>query len=74
MRIRPPVVREMNHNLWVKMTANPEHQRVQPGAAAPAESEIDIRLDRLKALGELRASGVLTDDEFERVKARILPE
>jgi hypothetical protein len=73
MRIRPPVVREMNHNLWVKMTESPDHHRIQPGAA-PEESEIDVRLHRLKTLGELRASGVLTDDEFERVKARILPE
>lgn len=74
MRIRPPVVREMRHNLWVKMMETPEHQRGQPGATSQKESEIDIRLDRLKTLGELRASGVLTDDEFERVKARILPE
>ena len=74
MRIRPPVVREMNHNLWVKMTEPPDHQRNQPGAASPEESEIDVRLHRLKTLGELKASGVLTDDEFERVKARILPE
>lgn len=74
MRIRPPVVREMRHNLWVKMVEPPMHQRVQPGVPSREESEIDIRLHRLKTLGELRASGVLTDDEFERVKARILPE
>lgn len=74
MRIRPPVVREMRHNLWVKMVQPPNHQRVQPGVASREESEIDIRLDRLKTLGELRVSGVLTDDEFERLKARILPE
>ena len=29
-------------------------------------------LDRLKKLGELRASGVLTDDEFEEQKRKIL--
>ena len=74
MRIRPPVVREMRHNLWVKMVEPPKQQRVQPGVPSREESEIDIRLDRLKTLGELRASGVLTDDELERVKARILPE
>jgi Short C-terminal domain len=74
MRIRPPVVREMRHNLWAKMMDPPNHPRVQPGAASPKESEIDIRLDRLKTLSELRASGVLTEDEFERVKAKVLPE
>ena len=75
MRIRPPVVREMRHNLWVKMVRTP--RRTNASSQEPPsreESEIDIRLDRLKTLGELRASGVLTDDEFERVKARILPE
>jgi Short C-terminal domain len=70
MRIRPPVVREMRHNLWVKMMETP--QRVQPTAVSAEQSEIDIRLDRLKTLGELRASGVLTGDEFERVKSKIL--
>jgi hypothetical protein len=70
MRLRPPVVREMRHNLWVKMMETP--QRVQRTAVSAEQSEIDIRLDRLKNLGELRASGVLTDEEFERVKAEIL--
>jgi hypothetical protein len=32
----------------------------------------DDRLSRLKELGELRSSGVLTDDEFAAEKARIL--
>ena len=36
--------------------------------AAPAES----RIDQLKALGELKAQGVLSDAEFEAEKARIL--
>ena len=39
-----------------------------PPAAAPAES----RIDQLKALGELKAQGVLNDEEFEAEKARIL--
>lgn len=72
MLIRPPVVREMRQNLWVKMTATPDHQRIQPGHAPAKESETDVRLDRLKSLGELRGSGVLTEDEFERAKARLL--
>ena len=38
----------------------------QPGAAA------DTTLAQLAQLGELRASGVLTEDEFAEQKARIL--
>jgi hypothetical protein len=40
----------------------------QPVAAAPAPDP----LEQLKQLGELKASGVLTDAEFEAQKAKIL--
>jgi Short C-terminal domain len=40
-------------------------------AAAPAAPD---PLDRLKKLEELRASGVLTADEFESKKASLLAE
>jgi len=73
MLIRPPVVREMRQNLWVKMTAKPDRPRTQPRAPSRDEqSETDMRLAQLETLGELRASGVLTDVEFEREKTRIL--
>jgi hypothetical protein len=39
-----------------------------PAAAPNGES----RIDQLKSLGELKAQGVLTDEEFEAEKARIL--
>jgi hypothetical protein len=42
-----------------------------PAAASTARSP-DERMHQLKELGHLRASGVLTDAEFEREKARIL--
>jgi hypothetical protein len=43
------------------------------GAPAPSTaSAADERLARLTQLGELRASGVLTDEEFEQQKALIL--
>jgi hypothetical protein len=48
----------------------PEEQ-APPPAAAPAASGED-RIDQLKALGELKAQGVLTDAEFEAEKARII--
>jgi hypothetical protein len=39
---------------------------------APAAPSADDRLDQLQKLGELKASGVLTDAEFEAQKAKIL--
>ncbi len=42
-------------------------QAQQPAAAAPVD-----RVGKLKELGELKASGVLTDAEFEAEKARVL--
>jgi hypothetical protein len=41
----------------------------QPVAAAPPAPD---PLEQLKQLGELKASGVLTDAEFEEQKAKIL--
>ena len=40
----------------------------------PAEPAGGDRIERLRRLGELKASGVLTDPEFEAEKARILKE
>jgi len=40
-------------------------------AAAPATDQTDM-LEQLKTLGELRASGVLTDEEFYAQKAKLL--
>lgn len=44
----------------------------QSAPAATAQVGADDRLARLAQLGELRASGVLTDAEFEQQKALIL--
>lgn len=38
----------------------------------PTTSAVDNRLAQLKLLGELRQSGLLSDEEFEREKQRIL--
>ena len=46
----------------------PAQQAPPPPPAAPAES----RIDKLTKLGELKEQGVLTDDEFNAEKARIL--
>ena len=42
-----------------------------PVAAAPAAPEVDP-LEQLKKLGELKAAGVLTEEEFAAQKAKIL--
>ena len=44
-------------------------QYQEPAPAAPPAAD---PLDQLKQLGELKASGVLTDAEFEAQKAKIL--
>jgi hypothetical protein len=56
-------------NKWAREDAPaPEPQYAPPPPAAPAES----RIDKLTKLGELKAQGVLTDEEFAQEKARIL--
>ncbi|WP_344428197.1 SHOCT domain-containing protein [Pseudonocardia ailaonensis] len=49
-----------------------EFRRSAAPAAAPQPASPDDLLDRLTRLGELRAAGVLTEDEFSAQKARIL--
>lgn len=43
-----------------------------PAAPAPVSPDMGEKLAQLKELGDLRASGVLTDAEFEVQKANIL--
>lgn len=42
-----------------------------PAAAAPAGGE-DSVIDQLKQLGELKAQGILTEEEFAAQKAKLL--
>jgi membrane protease subunit (stomatin/prohibitin family) len=48
---------------------NADQAAAQAAPPAPAQ---DDTLERLKELGELKASGVLTEAEFEAQKAKIL--
>ncbi len=50
----------------------PYPYQAPPMPSAPSSGDGNDKLAQLKLLGELRASGVLTDDEFERQKQRIL--
>jgi hypothetical protein len=45
-------------------------QYAQP--AAPAPSAVDARIDKLKDLADLKAKGILTEEEFAAEKTRIL--
>ncbi|OBV12265.1 SHOCT domain-containing protein [Erythrobacter dokdonensis] len=54
--------------------ATPEERRTPSDAnvAASVGTDTATTLDQLKKLGELRESGVLSEEEFEAMKARIL--
>jgi Short C-terminal domain len=47
-------------------------QYAQAPAAAPAPTATDDRIARLKDLADLKAQGILTEEEFAAEKSRIL--
>lgn len=49
--------------------APPPQQYASPPPAAPSQADT---IEQLKQLGELRESGVLTDEEFAAQKAKLL--
>jgi hypothetical protein len=53
---------------WAQQEPQQEYAE-QPQAAAPVAAD---PIDRLKELGELRDKGVLTEEEFEAQKAKVL--
>ena len=50
----------------------PQQEYAQPAAAAPVADDRDRQLAQLKQLGELKAQGVINDEEFAAQKAQIL--
>lgn len=56
---------------YAEQTA-PQQAEYQQTASAPEPSDASDRLEQLKTLGELKAQGVLTEEEFAREKAKIL--
>jgi membrane protease subunit (stomatin/prohibitin family) len=54
---------------WAVQEPQPQYAE-QPQAAAPPAGPDPI--ERLKELGELRDKGVLTEEEFEAQKAKVL--
>ncbi len=57
---------------WSQQEAAQQQYAEPPPPAAPAAPSTDDKLEQLKDLGELKASGVLTEAEFEAQKAKIL--
>jgi len=57
---------------WAQQEEAQQAQQAPPApvAAAPASSESMI--DQLKELGELKAQGILTEEEFAAQKAKLL--
>jgi len=56
-------------NRWAEQD-QAQYEEAPPQAAPPPAA--DDKLEQLQKLGELKASGVLTDAEFEAQKAKIL--
>jgi hypothetical protein len=56
---------------WSQQEA-PAYGQEQYAAPPPPAAAPDDRVERLKDLADLKAQGVLTDEEFAREKARIL--
>jgi hypothetical protein len=62
-------VSRRQYNRWSQQDSQQEEVE-QPQAAPPPAAPDPI--DRLKELGELRDSGVLTEEEFQAQKAKVL--
>ena len=57
-------------NRWAAQ--EPAYQEPPPQAPAPAPAPAADPIEQLTKLGQLRDSGVLTEEEFEAQKARLL--
>jgi hypothetical protein len=55
---------------WAEQEPAPAAAPTQAPAAAPAGG--DSTIDQLKELGELKAQGILTEEEFAAQKAKLL--
>ncbi|MFG2133722.1 SHOCT domain-containing protein [Streptomyces sp. NPDC048751] len=49
-----------------------QQQEAAPAAAQPVADDMTDKIDQLKQLADLKAQGVLTDEEFEAQKRRVL--
>ncbi len=63
-------VSRRQYNRWAEQDAPSYQEAPAPAPASAAGSE--SRVDQLKELAELKAQGILTEQEFAAEKARIL--
>jgi len=51
---------------------SPESSEQKASKVIPSNTAVDDAVQRLKDLGELRREGIITDDEFERMKKKFI--
>jgi hypothetical protein len=59
-------------NRWANQYEAQQPTYAEAPPPPPAEPSTDDKLTQLKELGELKAAGVLTEEEFQNQKAKIL--
>jgi len=57
---------------WAAQEQQQYAQQAPPPQAAPAAAGESSTIEQLKELGELKAQGILTEEEFAAQKAKIL--
>ena len=68
-------VRRRQENRWAakeEPQAEAPQAPAQPAPPAQAPAPASSMIDQLKELGELKAQGILTEDEFAAQKAKLL--
>jgi hypothetical protein len=63
-------VRHRQDQKWAQQEQQ-QYAEQQPPAPAPAAGQSSV-IDQLKELGELKAQGILTEEEFAAQKAKLL--
>ena len=57
---------------WAEQEPQQYAEPAAPAAAAPAATTGEDRMEQLQKLGDLKAQGILTEEEFQSQKAKIL--
>jgi hypothetical protein len=65
-------VSRRQYNRWSQQSDQQPEPEPAPAPAAAAPAPQPDRMEQLKQLGELKAQGVLTEQEFAAEKAKIL--
>jgi Short C-terminal domain len=67
-------VSRRQYNRWAEQDApsQPAPPAAAPAPAGSSTAQDETRIEQLKALADLKAQGVLTEQEFAAEKARIL--